>query len=558
MLNFITRYFSKEDLQYKDDFDGRFKYTAKKNILPNMVRRILGLAEARYDRRKRRFGRIKANPLYYITVPMIFVFMLVLYAAVASFTTLVEYFNTNIYLNGLIISLMLFAILKTFHNSFVLYGTALFIRKIEKVMYKDKVEPEDIIMLRASLERQGELVNTIYMVQTIDNVEQFGHPNFNDMRSRLIKSKLGRRVAKKRGDVNFIAGILVMLGLLGTFLGLLATIDAVGDAMNSMSNIGGESGEIGVEEMGGFISSLAAPLQGMGLAFSSSLFGLSGSLLIGFFLHLSGTPQNEFIENLSRWIDDREQKFDPNPASNSKAKVPAKDADLKDWLAGYIHLTTKTNKHLSDLSDNIGQNASETARAWNEIQGLANAQMALHQSAHEIGENIQVMRQQGDMMASAVPQLVGSIDSSRQAIADKMDGIRQDSSAISAHMQDNNQLVKSYVANGTKGMETQSASVNEIRNLLAQSNVILDEVANLNKRNVDKEAFEMLRQDLISLETRQAEVMAESRDLLRRLQSDPHMEQAQDLVKQLESLLQQMNKRARMMFARKKKKVVNE
>ena len=241
--------------------------------------------------------------------------------------------------------------------------------------------------------------------------------------------------------------------------------------------------------------------------------------------------------------------------------MPAKDADLKDWLAGYIHLSTKTNKHLSDLSDNIGQNAAETARAWNEIQGLASAQMALHQSAQEIGQNVQVMRQQGDVMASAVPEIVSTMDASRQAMTEKIDTIRQDASAISAHMQDNNQMVKAYVANESKGLEAQTAqaaNMSDIKGLIAQSNVILEEVANLNKQHVDKESFEGLRQDLISLESRQAEVLAESRDLLKRLQNDPHMEQAQDLVQQLEGLLREMNKRARMMFVRKKKKVVNE
>jgi len=554
-FSFITKYFSKEDTAYQDNFDGHYKYIKSIVPIPSFIRKIFGLPEAKIDRRKKRFGRIRANPFYYITFPMLFVFCLVFYAAIASFGTLVVYFNTNVYLNGLIISLMIFGILKTFHNSFMLYGTAMFLRKIEKVSNLEVVQPDDIYMLRRSLERQGELVNTIYMSQTIDNVEQFGHPNFNGMRSRLIKSKLGFRTAKNRKNVNFIAGILVMLGLLGTFLGLLGTIDAVGEAMNSMSNIGGESGEIGMEEMTGFIGSLAAPLQGMGLAFSSSLFGLSGSLLIGFFLHLAGTPQNEFIENVSRWIDDREQKFDPKIAKDSKAKVPPNDSDLKDWLSGYIHMSVKNNKAISNLAGNVSLATAETNRAWGEMRDLSAVQKTLNSSTQDMNENIKEVNQNSRLVANSIPELISSVQSSQNNVVQKIDTIKQDAGILSTHMSDNNDLMRQYMAFSKNETEANKADVKQLKELIAQSNTILNQISKLGKSKGDKEheVIESLKKSLSYLDQGQVEVLTEMKKLLVILQQDPQMIQAKSLMAQLTNVLDDLNKKTKGLFSNKRK-----
>ena len=103
------------------------------------------------------------------------------------------------------------------------------------------------------------------------------------------------------------------------------------------------------EKIGGFIESIAAPLQGMGLAFSSSLFGLSGSLLLGFINFFCGRAQNKAIENFSRWVDNRIPKLNPVLGEKIKAhKVPGAN-DLKAWLAGFVYLSSKTNQRMGQI-----------------------------------------------------------------------------------------------------------------------------------------------------------------------------------------------------------------
>ncbi len=376
-----------------DNVTEKYIYTNKRNFIPNFVRSALGMKQVRPDRRKKRYGRIRAHLFYYITLPMVLITMGLVYVVATNVPVLLVYFNTNIFLNGLIVSLMIFGILRIYFNCFLFFRTASFLRQLEQTSLKEKITELDIIKLRNALEGKGALVNISYMDELINHIEDFHFLKITDTQARFIKSKLGYRAATNRKNVNFISGILVMLGLLGTFLGLLATIDSVGDALNSMANIGGESGDIGMEEMTSFIGSLAAPLQGMGLAFSSSLFGLSGSLLIGFFLHLASAPQNEFIENVSRWIDDRIQTFDPRllkdkaDPKNHEAKVmqPAKDADLKDWLSGYIYLSTKTHKELSLLSERLDNMNSELNMVSGNLNSLINKKDDLKNSILSLG-----------------------------------------------------------------------------------------------------------------------------------------------------------------------------
>jgi len=574
----VFKYFLPEvDSEYSDSFDGKYKYIRSTIILPRFFTKLLGLPEPRIDRRKKRYGRIRVNPFYYITFPMIFILGIVFASAILSFETLVVYFNTNVFLNGLIISLMIFGILKVFHNSYMLYGTARFFRKMEKIMYKDVLDEDDIPSLRNALESHGELVNTIYMSQTIDNVMQFGHPNFNGMRSRLIKSKLGFRTSKNKSNVNFIAGILVMLGLLGTFLGLLATIDSVGEALNSMSSIGGDSGEIGTEEMASFIGSLAAPLDGMGLAFSSSLFGLSGSLLIGFFLHLGGTPQNEFIENVSRWIDDREIKFDPNVKKGSITKVPPNEDDIKEWLSGFIHMSVKTNRVVSKLSKSVDSSTQETIRAWGELRGLTKAEQVLNTSIKALGVDIAVIKNQGQAISDSLPHVMQEIPE----ISAQLKNVVLESSVMSSNVSNNNQMMSQYVDYQKQNAEKNVSSLSMLKNLMIESNEVhkqslalqansennLNEALSTTEKSFNSMnttlseliAYEekkfinndsaSLNNALVILNKNQSEVLEEIKRLLNRLQKDPHMMQAESLVKQLDKLLNELNQKTKSFFS---------
>jgi len=91
---------------------------------------------------------------------------------------------------------------------------------------------------------------------------------------------------------------LIFLGLLGTFWGLLGTIGSISDTIQSLDVGTGDSGAV----LDALKAGLAAPLAGMGTAFSASLFGLSGSLVLGFLDLQAGRAQTRFYTELENWL----------------------------------------------------------------------------------------------------------------------------------------------------------------------------------------------------------------------------------------------------------------
>ncbi|MFL2816997.1 MAG: flagellar motor protein MotA [Alphaproteobacteria bacterium] len=115
---------------------------------------------------------------------------------------------------------------------------------------------------------------------------------------RSILDSISFRFDEAREYSRYMIGLLIFLGLLGTFWGLLLTVDSIGQTIGSLSIGSGEAGEM-FEELK---SGLESPLSGMAIAFSSSLFGLSGSLILGFFDLIYNQAQNRFYNELEEWL----------------------------------------------------------------------------------------------------------------------------------------------------------------------------------------------------------------------------------------------------------------
>lgn len=114
---------------------------------------------------------------------------------------------------------------------------------------------------------------------------------------RTILDSVGLRLDEARDVGRYLTGLLIFLGLLGTFWGLLETVTSVGKVIQSMKS--GNDAALMFEELK---SGLAAPLGGMGISFSSSLFGLAGSLVLGFLDLQAGQAQNRFYNELEDWL----------------------------------------------------------------------------------------------------------------------------------------------------------------------------------------------------------------------------------------------------------------
>jgi hypothetical protein len=115
---------------------------------------------------------------------------------------------------------------------------------------------------------------------------------------RSFMDSIGSRLDEARDTGRYLVGLLVFLGLLGTFWGLLETIQSVGHAIDSLDSKASDN----VQLFSDLKASLAAPLKGMGTAFSSSLLGLSGSLILGFLELQASHAHNRFYNELEEWL----------------------------------------------------------------------------------------------------------------------------------------------------------------------------------------------------------------------------------------------------------------
>ena len=120
-----------------------------------------------------------------------------------------------------------------------------------------------------------------------------GGRTFSTVTWRAILDSVATRLDESREILRYLTGLLIFLGLLGTFWGLLETVGSIGDVINAMK--GGADSAVLFEDLK---AGIAKPLAGMGLSFTASLFGLAGSLVLGFLDLQAGQAQNRFYVEL--------------------------------------------------------------------------------------------------------------------------------------------------------------------------------------------------------------------------------------------------------------------
>jgi hypothetical protein len=128
--------------------------------------------------------------------------------------------------------------------------------------------------------------------------EEGGRFTISTPAMRSLLDSIGSRLDESRELSRYMTGLLIFLGLLGTFWGLLLTVSSVSEVIGGMSVGSGDINALFEQLKGG----LAKPLRGMGTAFSSSMLGLAGALVLGFLDLTAGQAQNRFYNELEEWL----------------------------------------------------------------------------------------------------------------------------------------------------------------------------------------------------------------------------------------------------------------
>ena len=220
---------------------------------------------------------------YKLTSPRVFVLSMAIFLIIVGFVAAIltrqiqTAFSTNPGLNGLIVGVLGVGILLAFLQVTRLFREVRWINSFRAG--SASVEPVLLAPMKGLMSRSA--------IQSLST---------NSMRTML--DSIATRLDESRDISRYLIGLLVFLGLLGTFWGLLATIGSIGDTIQSLDPGTGDTAAV----LDALKAGLAAPLAGMGTAFSSSLFGLSGSLVLGFLDLQAGRAQTRFYTELENWL----------------------------------------------------------------------------------------------------------------------------------------------------------------------------------------------------------------------------------------------------------------
>lgn len=224
--------------------------------------------------------------------------------------------------------------------------------------------------------------------------ERQGRMSLSALGLRSVLDSIGSRLDESRDLAKYFVGLLIFLGLLGTFWGLSQTVGSVGEVIASLS-VGGEAAAQAFERMK---AGLEAPLAGMGTAFSTSLFGLAGSLVLGFLDLQAGQAQNTFYNELEEWLAGQTRLGSSGGVSDGDQSVPAyiralleQTADSLDGLQRTISRGEESrisaNSNIQSLNDRLSTLADQMKVEQALMLKLGEAQLELRPLLARLAEN---------------------------------------------------------------------------------------------------------------------------------------------------------------------------
>jgi hypothetical protein len=207
--------------------------------------------------------------------------------------------------------------------------------------------------------------------------ERTGRMTISQQTMRHLLDSIATRLDEARDISRYMTGLLVFLGLLGTFWGLIETVGSVGKVIDGLK-VGGDAGAL----FDTLKEGLAAPLGGMGISFSSSLFGLAGSLILGFLDLQSSQAQNRFYTDLEDWLAStvREYSGEGSSGDASGGELQAVVERLRSTLeeGGASRGTTAAMANLAEAIQGLVahmRTEQQMIREWADGQGEQNREI---------------------------------------------------------------------------------------------------------------------------------------------------------------------------------------
>ncbi|OFW71693.1 MAG: flagellar motor protein MotA [Alphaproteobacteria bacterium RBG_16_64_48] len=283
-----------------------------------------------------------------LTRPQVFLWRMTLFLVLAALLAIIldgqtqqlrHSFMANPGLNALIIGVLLVGIVYSFRQVLRLYPEINWVNNFrisDPGITSDKTTPVLLAPMATMLR------------------DRTGHLSLATGAMRSLLDSVASRLEEQRETTRYLVGLLIFLGLLGTFWGLLQTVSTVGTTIGTLDTNAGDN----VMLFDQLKEGLAGPLKGMGTAFSASMFGLSGSLILGFLDLQAGHAQGRFYNELEDWLSGITE-LQLADAPGTAGLAPQVRFALLDMQRSLSDLNDKVELRL--LNDNTGDAVKDLA-----------------------------------------------------------------------------------------------------------------------------------------------------------------------------------------------------
>jgi hypothetical protein len=279
-----------------------------------------------------------ANDSYRLSSPHIFLLRMMVFLILVGFLALILYrqiitaFLANPGLNGLILGVLVI-------------GIILSVRQVVRLL----PEIRWVNSLRAGHVQE---VNPPVLLAPVALIlgEGLARRAISTLSLRAVLDSIGTRLDESREMARYLIGLLVFLGLLGTFWGLLETVGSIGNVIKSM-----QTGADAVVMFDDLKNGLAAPIAGMSISFTSSLFGLAGSLVLGFLDLQAGQAQNRFFTELEDRLSLNTVDAPLQVEESDPARATAAIANLAEGVHGLVQHMRQEQQQIRDWVETQAQ-----------------------------------------------------------------------------------------------------------------------------------------------------------------------------------------------------------
>ncbi len=354
-----------------------------------------------------------SQPVRQIT-SMVIVLALVGGGTYVAFATISAIFQSNLYLNGLILGVFVLGVLACFRQVIQLMNSVAWIEAFARTHGTNgsALPPSLLAPLAALLRSRG------------------ARMQLSASSSRSILESVAQRIDEDREITRYLSNTLIFLGLLGTFYGLATTVPALVDTIRSLN---AADGETGADIFARLQDGLEQQLGGMGTAFSSSLLGLAGSLIIGLLELFAGHGQNRFYRELEEWLSSitRVSFSSGDDTGTSDAMVMAQVIDnLAEQMEALQLMFTQTDINRSQIDERMGELATSITRLAGRMEA-SDTTPALLRIAEGQERLITVLGQQGggEGMDAESRMRLRSIDVQLLRILEELAAGRQETTA---------------------------------------------------------------------------------------------------------------------------------